>query len=444
MENLPQLPPEVLVNVFSYLSTEEKHAVRASSRHLKQLIDQPSLWRDDTVVLSDLHRYTDGFWDTLNRRKVTRVARTYNEKYLDNLALFPELRDLGVRNLIWDEAMLGRSLSLQLKDRMTHLSVCNVDLPCRVDFINTVAQLVNLRYLLFHQQDEDYMRATVRPLPCGVFHNLLLSLRKLQHLSWGMEVEPPEHPGAARYGGPALTSLELVGYPETILIVNELRSLTSLRSLTVRYREGIGCSLTSCLSPLQQLESLTIIGGNSLAAYTTTIPSSVTRLMLRVAITLQDVDSIAPNVPGLEHLDIEQNRTTGSLCRRIPMLFPQLRTLRIWFFHREPENDLLSLHHLRHLVQLELLVDPFILRDYLNGHPWPSPCVQGLMNQLRELSENRITVITTMHQRNPLRECDCVGEETEEGEVDFIPPEEEEEEEEDDRVAIRDGNRRLT
>ncbi|XP_037622942.1 uncharacterized protein LOC119486705 [Sebastes umbrosus] len=235
--------------------------------------------------------------------------------------------------------------------------------------------------------------------------------------------------GAARYGGPALTSLELMGYPETILLVNELRSLTSLRSLTVRYREGIECRLTSWLSPLQQLESLTIIGGNSLAAYTTTIPSSVTRLTLRVAITLKDVDSIAPNVPGLEHLDIEQNRTSGSLCRRIPMLFPQLRTLRIRFFHKEPETDLLSLHRLRHLVQLELLVErSFIRRDYLNPrpspcvqglinqlrrdylNPWPSPCVQGLINQLRELSENRIAVITTMRQRNPLRECDCVWE----------------------------------
>lgn len=70
-------------------------------------------------------------------------------------------------------------------------------------------------------------------------------------------------------------------------------------------------------------------GGNSLAVYTTTIPSSVTRLTLRVAITLKDMDSIAPKVPALEHLDIEQNRSSGSLCRRIPMLFPQLRTLRI-------------------------------------------------------------------------------------------------------------------
>ncbi|KAK9534144.1 hypothetical protein VZT92_009211 [Zoarces viviparus] len=454
MEGLPQLPPEVWVYVFSYLSTEEKHTVRLCTRHLKRLADHPALWRDYTVVLSDLRRYTYGFWDTLNYRRLTRVAvrhlrrkewrrlvtflpsltavvfvdggRTYKQKYLDNLSRFPDLKDLGVRNATWDEPILGWSLTAQLHERLTHLSACNVRLPCTVDFINAVSQLVNLRYLLFHQQGEGYGLDTVRPVPCNVFHNLLLSLKKLKHLSWGMRGEPPEplpddylsppdpeHP-AARYGGPALTSLELVDYPETILPRNALRSLTSLRSLTVRYRyirEGIECRLTSWLSPLQQLETLTIIGGNSLAVYTTTIPSSVSRLTLRVAITLKDMDSIAPKVPALEHLDIEQNRSSGSLCRRIPMLFPQLRTLRIRFFRREPEKDLLSLHRLRHLVQLELLVErSFILRDYLNGHPWPSPCVQELINQLRELSENRITVITTMRQRNPLRECDCVWE----------------------------------
>lgn len=69
--------------------------------------------------------------------------------------------------------------------------------------------------------------------------------------------------GSSRYGGPALTTLELVDYPETILPENALRSLTSLRSLTVRYRyirEGIECRLPSWLSPLQQLETLSIIG----------------------------------------------------------------------------------------------------------------------------------------------------------------------------------------
>ncbi|XP_014829017.1 uncharacterized protein LOC106939748 isoform X2 [Poecilia latipinna] len=428
MEGPPQLPPELWVYVFSYLSTEEKHTVRSCCRHLKKLIDHPSLWKDYTVVMSELRRYTYGFWHTLNYRKLTRVAvrhlrrkewrrlvkflpsltaivfvdggRQYKEKYMDNLARFPNLRDLGVRNATWDEALLGHSLTEHLQERLTHLSVCN---------------------------SEGYGLDTVRPVPRNDFHAMLLKLKKLIHLSWGMKGEPPEplpddylsppnpeQPGMSSYGGPALTSLELVDYPETILPENALRSLTSLRSLAVRYRyirEGIECRLRSWLIPLRQLESLTIIGGNSLATYTTTIPPSVTRLTLRVAITLKDMDSIAPKVPGLEHLDIEQNRSSGSLCRRIPMLFPHLKTLRIRFFRREPEKDLLSLHKLRHLVQLELLVErSFILRDYLNGHPWPSPCVQELINELRDLSENRITVITTMRQRNLLRECDCLWE----------------------------------
>ncbi|XP_028250523.1 uncharacterized protein LOC114427028 [Parambassis ranga] len=458
MEELPQLPPELWVHVLSYLSTEEKHAVRACCSYLKKLVDHPSLWRDYTVVLSDLRRYTYGFWDTLLYRKLTRVAvrhlrrkewrrltkflptltavvfvdggRLYKEKYMDNLSRFSDLRDVGVRNATWEEPMLSASLTAQLRERLTHLSVCNVRLPCTEAFIGAVSQLVSLRHLLFHQQGEGYGLDTVRPVPRAVCHRLLLGLKKLRHLSWGMRGEPPEplpddylspadpdhlrSPDVTPYGGPALTSLELVDYPETILPENALRSLTSLRSLTVRYRyirEGVECRLRSWLSPLQQLETLTIIGGNSLATYTTTIPSSITRLTLRVAITLKDMDSIAPKVPGLRHLDIEQNRSSGSLCRRIPMLFPQLRTLRIRFFRREPEKDLLSLHRLRHLVQLELLVErSFILRDYLNGHPWPSASVQELINELRQLSENRITVITTMRQRNPLRECDCVWE----------------------------------
>ncbi|XP_071777860.1 uncharacterized protein LOC139929019 [Centroberyx gerrardi] len=457
MEEFPQLPPEVWVCVFRFLTTEEKHTVRTCCKYLKKLIDHPSLWKDFTVILSDVRRYNYGFWSALHSRKITRVAvrhlrrrewrrlvkflpsltaivfvdggRLYKEKYLDNLSSFPGLRELGVRNATWYEPMLGQSLTEHLQYQLTHLSVCNVRLTCTVDFIYAVSHLLNLQHLLYHQQGDGFgLPDGVRPVPRNVFHHMLFKLKKLKHLSWGMRGEPsdplpddyfsPPNPfqqtGVSQYGGPALTSLELVDYPETILPENALRSLSSLRSLTIRYkymREGIECRLKSWLSPLSQLATLTIIGGNSLGAYTTTIPSSVTRLTLRVAITLKDMDSIAPKVPGLLHLDIEQNRSSGSLCRRIPMLFPQLRTLRIRFFRREPEKDLLSLHRLRHLVQLELLVErSYILRDYLNGHPWPSPGVQDLISQLRALSDNRISVITTMRQRNPLRDCDCMWE----------------------------------
>lgn len=65
------------------------------------------------------------------------------------------------------------------------------------------------------------------------------------------------------YGGPTLTSLELVNYPETMLSENALRGLTSLKSLTVHYRYlkiDVKCRLQSWLSHLQELESLEIIG----------------------------------------------------------------------------------------------------------------------------------------------------------------------------------------
>ncbi|XP_034050789.1 uncharacterized protein LOC117531766 [Thalassophryne amazonica] len=451
MEEL--LPPDVWFYIFSFLPTEDRHTVRTCNRYMKQLVDHHYLWREHVVTLSDLRRYTYGFWDTLQQRRLTRVAvqhlrrkewrrlvkflptvtaivfvdggRLYKQKYLDNLARFPCLRDLGVRNATWDEPMLGLSLIQQLQDRLTHLSVCNVRLPCTAGFIRAVSHLVNLEHLLFHQYRENYGLNSVRPVPRDAFHGMLLSLKKLRYLSWGMREEPPEplpedyfsppDPDQSDlYGGPSLLSLELVDYPETILPVNALRSLTMLKSLTVRFRYikgGVDCCLKYWLSDLIQLETLNIIGVNSLKVYTPIIPPTVTRLTLRVAITLKDMDSIASTVPALEYLDIEQSRSSGSLCRRIPTLFPQLKMLRIRFFSREPDKELLSLHRLKHLVQLELLVEQsFIPRDYLNGHPWPSPNVQGLISQLQEMSENRITIVTTMRQRNPLRECDCVWE----------------------------------
>lgn len=220
MAELPPLPPELWVSVFSYLSTEEKHAVRSCCRALKKLVDHPFLWRSYTVVLSDLRRYTYGFWDTLCRRKLTRVAvrhlrrkewrrlvkflpsltavvfvdggRVYKEKYLDHLTRFPDIRDLGVRNATWDEPMLGRGVTELLRGQLTHLSVCNVRLRCTAEFIDAVSHLLNLRYLLFHQQGEGYGLDTVRPVPRSVFHNMLLHLKKLTHLSWGMRGEPKE------------------------------------------------------------------------------------------------------------------------------------------------------------------------------------------------------------------------------------------------------------
>ncbi|KAK7903949.1 hypothetical protein WMY93_016556 [Mugilogobius chulae] len=162
--------------------------------------------------------------------------------------------------------------------------------------------------------------------------------------------------------------------------------------------------------------------GHAISNYACSIPPTVTRLTLRLTLTLKDMEIIAPRVPNLLHLDIEQNRSSGSLCRRIPALFPHLRTLRIRFLRREPEKDLLNLQRLQHLERLDLFVD----RWCLNGKTWPTPFVLGLITQLRELTENRVKVCTQAPpetccglrlrlrgravETDMLRDCDCVYE----------------------------------
>lgn len=220
VQELPYLPPEVWVLVFGYLNTEEKHTARLCCRHFRDLIDHPSLWKDYTAGLSNFPRYTSGFWDTVQCRGVSRATvrhlgskdwkilskslpslntivcvrerRYYKMKYLDNLCEFPNLTSLGVRNATWVGPLLVQCQSQQLVERLTHLSVCDIQMSCddSVAFINCVSRLVNLEYLLFHQQESERLER-MRPVPSCIFHNLLLSLKKLKHLSWGMKGEPP-------------------------------------------------------------------------------------------------------------------------------------------------------------------------------------------------------------------------------------------------------------
>nr|XP_014264953.1 uncharacterized protein LOC101480993 isoform X3 [Maylandia zebra] len=382
---LSHLPPEVWVMVFSYLSTQEKHRVRCCCKVLKKLIDHPCLWRNHMVVLSNFPRYTAGFWDTLKYRRVTHVAvqrlrpkdwkhlvkslprlttivcmeaqQHYKKKNVDNLPDFPNLKTLGIRNATWSEPMLQQCQTGQLAERLTHLSVCNIQLPSTAEFVNSVSRLFNLEYLLFHQQAEAKLQV-VAPVPSKAFHNLLLNLKKLKHLSWEITENPVPLPDDYFYPPD----------PE---------------------------------DP----------GGNPLAFYTTIFPPRVTRLVLRVIISLKDLCFIVKKVKKLEHLDMHQNRFSGSLCKKLPSLFPQLKTLRIRYFLEEPKSDLLLLSNLKHLEQLELIVErSYILKSDRNDHPWPSPSLQELIRELQELSENRINIITTMRQRNLFQECDCVWE----------------------------------
>lgn len=218
MDEFPQLPPEVWVCVFGYLSTEDKHTVRTCCKYFKKLIDHPSLWKDFTLVLREWRRYNSGFWATLRARKAAisvehvkkkdwkrlnkflpNIAsivftdggeRVYKEKYFDNMLSLPSLDHLGVRNTTWSDSMLGPGLTEHFQSRLTHLSVCNVRLDCTVKFITAISNLFNLRYLLYHQEGGRWgLVDDMRAVPVHVFHNMLHRLQKLTHLSWGMKGE---------------------------------------------------------------------------------------------------------------------------------------------------------------------------------------------------------------------------------------------------------------
>ncbi|KAI4790834.1 hypothetical protein KUCAC02_034371 [Chaenocephalus aceratus] len=219
MEIDSQLPPEVWVYILSFLSTEEKHTVRFGCRQLKVLIDQPSLWRNHTVMLCDLRRYTYGFWDMLRHRKLTRVAVRHLRRKewrrlvkflrrsarwcswteggntkgnMENVAHFPGLK-VGTSG---EERHLGGAHA----GVQPHLQAAGA--PDSPERVQREAALLRALHPGRGSPGEPAVPA-VPPAGGGLraghrearalrgLHNLLLSLKKLKHLSWGMRGEPP-------------------------------------------------------------------------------------------------------------------------------------------------------------------------------------------------------------------------------------------------------------
>lgn len=197
------LPEEVWIQVFSFLSTEEKHNVRRSCRYFKELVDKyASLWKDMSVVLSKFSAYNRPFWTTLCHRNISCVVvRGGKRKNLKHLAIsLPSLTTIAMEN--WTEENveylkaftnlkrlainnspcpmdISRAL-VPLSKQVTHLSVCNVKLRTpMVDFISTVSKMTNLTSLLFHHDGS-------QRIPVKAFHAILNGLPKLRHLSWEM------------------------------------------------------------------------------------------------------------------------------------------------------------------------------------------------------------------------------------------------------------------
>ncbi|XP_068457139.1 uncharacterized protein [Clinocottus analis] len=428
--SLLQLPAELWLQVFSFLSWTDKLQVRLTCAGFRRLMDKSRpLWRGFCVVLSDLARYNPAFWRLLARRRVDAVVlRAGERKHLKQLAAWlPALgalrlddwREGGVAELKLFHGM--RSLSFTscftplknvdflfpLSQQLLQLRLCNVKLTCpATHLLAALSKLTRLTTLQLHHDGS---------LKVPTLSGVLTHLSELKHLSWTMityktlshDFFSPAHLTGG--GALQLSDLQLLNY-DAVVTQEVLQPLSRLRSLSVYHLYSVPgpiCHLQTWLTSLPQLLSLSVHGGHPLAAYADFLPSSLLSLTLCVDLQPEDLQLVSRRAPHLQHLHLEPWSSSSSLVRLLPQLFPHLRTLRIRHQHLS-DSDFLLLQQLQHLVTLEVL-DSFYKPDPSDPTrvlQRPGPRLLQLISDLQERTNHRVRVITRSH-REPLS-CRCV------------------------------------
>ncbi|KAM9842683.1 uncharacterized protein ACBR49_014073 isoform 2-T2 [Aulostomus maculatus] len=401
-----QLPAELWLQVFNFLSWRDKLSVRCTCAYFRKVLDasRPH-WYGFCVVLRKLSRYNRPFWRSLAQRHIGTVSlRSGKRKYLrqvsawlpalhtlhledwtdssiDELKLFHQLQHLCITSC--SAPLKSFDFLFPLSQHLSQLSICNVQYTCPSShLLATISQLTRLTSLCLHHDGSQRF-----PAPCGV----LKHLKELRHLSWTMityrTLSPDffssthlidEHPT-----GLQLSDLQLLDYDATVTL-EVLQPLSHLSSLSIFHLysvPGPTCHLQTWLMALPHLRHLSVHA---------------------------DLQTVSLRAPQLETLHLEPWGPSSSLVRLLPQLFPYLKTLRIRH-HHVPDEDFLQLQQLQYLDTLEILdsyhrPDP---SDPAKVTYEPSPRLLQLTSDLQKHSSRRLRVLISS-QRDP-RSCYCVS-----------------------------------
>ncbi|XP_029973147.1 uncharacterized protein LOC115406982 isoform X2 [Salarias fasciatus] len=424
-----QLPAELWLQVFSFLSWRDKLSVRGTCSHFRHLMDKSRpLWKGFSVVLRHLSRYNRLFWSSLAQRHVGSVLLYSGcRKDLKQLsAWLPALdalrlddwREVGVAQLTPFHKLRRLSLTscsaplknleflVPLRDRLTELRLCNVELTCSAPhLLAAISQLTRLTCLQLHHDGS---------LRIPTLSGVLTHLTELTHLSCTMiTYKTLSHdffsPAHLTGGALQLTELQLLNY-DAMVTEEVLQPLSRLRSLSIVHLysvPGPTCHLQTWLTSLPQLCSLSVHGGHPLSAYADFLPPSLLSLSLCVDLEPEDLHAVSARAPHLQHLHLEPWSSSSALVRLLPRLFPHLRTLRIRHRHVSDE-DFLRLQQLERLHTLEIL-DSYYKPDP-SDPSWtvyePSPHLLRLVSDLQNQTGHRVQVITSS-VRDPIS-CHCI------------------------------------
>ncbi|XP_052009027.1 uncharacterized protein im:7136021 [Xyrauchen texanus] len=418
-----QLPEEIWMDVFGFLSSRDKLSVRSSCKAFKRLIDHWSLWKNNVVVLKKIGAYDAHFWRTLGKRKTKSIVMqkaTVNELQklvtwlpwicsvtlvlccdataLAKLGSLKHLRRLVIRQCRCTR--LANSL-LSLK-RLTHLCLCEVERASISEISVAISQLVDLTTLYYHEDKN--------PIPKTVLHGMLRCLPNLKHLSLRMGPKYGILPDdyfclrkecrSQEMGAEvSLTSLELLNYEDPCLSTAAFSGLSSLTKLTVHYKGWLVdpnlCCLTDWLLELPLLSELNVSLGYPLSVYAKSIPRTVQYLSLMgVKAELNAVRIMGEQVPDLLHLHLDLCcHDSCDIIKEMPQIFPKLQTLKVRH-HDVPASLFLGLQDLPRLKQLVIL----------DATQSPSPTVLNLTQELNVQTNNRIRVL---HSSGPKDQTTC-------------------------------------
>ncbi|KAM9293934.1 uncharacterized protein PAF06_018079 [Gastrophryne carolinensis] len=356
-----QLPQEVLLHIFKYLSPADKASVRATCTYLRTLVDHPSLWKRSTVIFRSIGIYNARFWDTLQSRRISsvEVTRATLKQFKKMTSSLPDLTRVTMDSCLKGEILQGLRPLLNLQQlhlsdcasvtdhdifseialfqHLTHLSLCRVSFSGVLP-LTSIVLLQNLYSLSLHSSE-----GTV---PERALQYILFRLPKLRELSlaiknmnkWKLSLcfnvpdnfisTAEEQPCISRL---QLHKLELMNSSSANLSSNAFDQLSTLRSVCLRHYKYLQHEdfIEALLLKLPHLTELCIEWAAPFVPHVDPISSKLEKVsMVGTKISNATLRWISHSARQLKCLNLNfSHGYDQEMVKSFPRMFPHLQNL---------------------------------------------------------------------------------------------------------------------
>ncbi|XP_067894984.1 uncharacterized protein im:7136021 isoform X2 [Heterodontus francisci] len=356
--NWLNLPQDILLEVFRYLTPEEKANIRATCKYLKQLVDHPTLWMNSTIVLKNLQSCNSLFWRTLRKRRIRSVVikEATQKKWQRMVNLLPGLTavTIDVKKNLESLRTLTLLVNLQKLQLSNKLQMLDQELLREVTIFKQLTHLILCTSMFVHNS--------------SLCH--IAELTKLQALTLHVGQKSP------------LASLRYV-----------LFRLPKLRELSLSSVD-IWDNLSLCFTSPGMINSEQT-GTGPFTEYVKILPSDLASLdLINTRLSNADVQLLSDSSgKTLKHLGLVLcSGITEIMLKRLPKQFPFLQTLDLSGCRLLKPDILLGLGELTFLKEIVISNNPHL--------------TDVIMKQFQTLTDNRVHV--AQKSKRNLNRCDCI------------------------------------